>query len=150
MTFINTGGLSIDFPRGGNGINYYAATEDCCVYKCQTSYPDQSMMNYYGHQGPIYRVRCNPYWHNIDCPIFLTCSYDWTVRVWNAKEPHAKLVCLQISGITLQDQVNDIQWSPITSTNFASVSDDGRIEIWDIKEDPLNPLVTHFDKSGKK
>lgn len=34
MTFINTGGLSIDFPRGGSGINYFAATEDCCVYNC--------------------------------------------------------------------------------------------------------------------
>ena len=86
MTFINTGGLSIDFPKGGTGIEYYAATEDCCVYKCQTSYPDQSMMNYYGHQGPIYKVRCNPYWHGQDCPIFLTCSYDWTVKVWNSKE----------------------------------------------------------------
>lgn len=63
MTFINTGGLSIDFPRGGSGINYFAATEDCCVYNCQTSYPDQSMMNYHGHQGPIYRVKCNPFWH---------------------------------------------------------------------------------------
>lgn len=63
MTFINTGGLSIDFPRGGSGINYFAATEDCCVYNCQTSYPDQSMQNYYGHQGPIYKVKCNPFWH---------------------------------------------------------------------------------------
>jgi len=63
MTFINTGGLSVDFPRGGSGINYFAATEECCIYNCQTSYPDQSMMNYYGHQGPIYKVKCNPFWH---------------------------------------------------------------------------------------
>jgi dynein intermediate chain 4, axonemal len=40
MTFITTGGLSIDFPPRENGINYYCATEDCSIHKCSTSYPD--------------------------------------------------------------------------------------------------------------
>ena len=35
--------------------------------------------------GPVYRIRCNPFWAN-DNQIFLTCSYDWTVRLWNAAE----------------------------------------------------------------
>ena len=29
---------------------------------------------------------------------------------------------------------------------FASVANDGRIEIWDLKIDPLMPVVCHFDK----
>jgi hypothetical protein len=33
---------------------------------------------------------------------------------------------------------------------FASVADDGRIEIWDIKLNPLNPQTTHFDRFGPK
>lgn len=92
MTFIFTGGLSIDFPKGEN-INYFAATEDCSIHKCSVSYPDQYLENYYGHAGPIYRVRCNPFWNTQDCPIFLSCSYDWTVRVWHARENVEKLVC---------------------------------------------------------
>jgi len=36
-------------------------------------------------------------------------------------------------------------WSPITSSCFASVADDGRIEIWDLKDDPLAPVKIHFD-----
>lgn len=40
-------------------------------------------------------------------------------------------------------------WSPITSSAFASVADDGRIEIWDLKITELNPQVTHFDKDPK-
>lgn len=36
-------------------------------------------------------------------------------------------------------------WSPDTSTVFASVANDGRLEIWDLKEDYLNPVVTQFD-----
>jgi len=94
MTFINTGGLSIDFPGGNEaGIHYFTATEDCAIHKCSTSYSENYMQTYYGHTGPIYKVRCNPFWHSNDCPIFLTCSYDWTVRVWSEKESSEKLIC---------------------------------------------------------
>jgi len=34
MTFINTGGMSVDFPIKENGITYYAATEDCSIHMC--------------------------------------------------------------------------------------------------------------------
>ena len=37
----------------------------------------------------------------------------------------------------------------MTSSEFASVANDGRIEIWDVKEDPLTPLVCHFDKDSE-
>jgi hypothetical protein len=149
MTFITTGGLSIDFPKGEN-INYFAATEDCSIHKCSVSYPDQYLDNYYGHAGPIYRIRCNPYWNTQDCPIFLSCSYDWTVRVWHAKDTTEKLVCQQLTvEHPLKTQVNDIEWSPYTSSRFASVTNDGRIEIWDLFLDQLKPLITHFDKDAE-
>ena len=45
----------------------------------------------------------------------------------------------------LRNQVNDIVWSPITSSCFASVADDGRIEIWDLKESEIIPMKTYFD-----
>lgn len=144
MTFINTGGLSIDFPPQSEGGNYFVATEDCSVHKCQTSFSERYSNNYYGHTGPIYRVRCNPFWDSVKCPIFLTCSYDWTVRVWHDKDSHEKQVCQQIS-IPLKEQVNDICWSPLTSSVFASVANDGRIEVWDLHRDPLNPRFCHFD-----
>lgn len=147
MTFINTGGLSIDFPANSeSNIYYFVATEDCTIHQCSMSYSEQYLDTYYGHAGPIYRIRCNPFWHKDDCPIFLTCSYDWTVRVWHAKEKQ-KLVCLQIES--LKEQVNDICWSPHTSSVFASVANDGRVEVWDLKRDPLQPLLTHFDKDAE-
>ncbi len=99
MTFINTGGLSIDFPVTDNGMNYFAATEDCTIHKCSVSYSEQYLETYYGHTGPIYKVRCNPFWDSNDCQIFITCSYDWTVRVWNAKENQEKLICHQIFSL---------------------------------------------------
>ena len=107
MIFINTGGMSIDFPVGQSGMQYYAATEDCAIHKCSTSNPDMYMQSYYGHQGPIYRVRCNPFWNGIECPIFLTCSYDWTVRVWNANSNAGGLVCQQVSGSDAEKTIRD-------------------------------------------
>jgi len=144
MTFINTGGLSIDFPVNDTGNNYFVATEDCSVHKCSTSFSERYSHDYYGHMGPIYRVRCNPFWDANDCPIFLTCSYDWTVRVWHEKDSDPKLVCHKIESLT--QQVNDICWSPNTSSVFASVANDGRIEVWDLKRDSLAPQLHKFDK----
>jgi len=91
-------------------------------------------------------VRCNPFWHDTLCPIFLTCSYDWTVKVWNNKDQKEKLTCHDIQS--LKDQVNDIEWSPDTSTVFASVANDGRVEIWDLSQDVLVPKLTYFDKNA--
>ena len=39
-------------------------------------------------------------------------------------------------------------WSPITSSCFASVADDGRIEIWELATEKLAPVFTHFDKNA--
>ena len=149
VTFITTGGMTIDFPSAERGQTYYAATEDCSVHKCSISYPDQYLASYYGHSGPVYRLRCNPFWDPNHNAIYLTCSYDWTIRVWNALDTTKEvLICQQVSGdYPLKAQVNDIAWSPITSSCFASVADDGRVEIWDLKINPLAPVVTHFDKT---
>ena len=46
--------------------------------------------------------------------------------------------------------MNDIEWSPSTSSCFASVSDDGRIEVWDLKIDTLGPVITYFDQDEDK
>jgi len=128
-------------------MNYFAATEDATIHQCSMSYSEQYLQTYAGHTGPIYKLRCNPFFDKELCPIFLTCSYDWTVKVWNAKHtPGPKLTCHQIES--LKEQVNDINWSPKTSSVFASVANDGRIEIWDLKRDVLSPVLTHFDKDA--
>ena len=148
MTFINTGGLSIDFPRG-DSATYFASTEDWTVVRCSVSYSERSLDTYAGHTGPVYKVRCTPFW-STDCQIFLTCSYDWTVRVYNHKEQIGKQEKLWCHEQYLQHQVNDVAWSPNTSSVFASVADDGRIEIWDLFKNNLEPKLIWFDKINKK
>ena len=80
----------------------------------------------------------------------MTCSYDWTVRVFNHKEQIGKQEKLCCHELNLQKQVNDIAWSINTSSVFASVADDGRIEIWDLFRNNLEPKLVWFDKINKK
>lgn len=87
INFRYTTGFSLNFVPGDN-IIYFVSTEDGTVHKCSKSYREQYLSNYYGHTGPVYKVRCNPFWTDI----FLTCSADWTCRVWNSKED-------QVSGV---------------------------------------------------
>jgi hypothetical protein len=84
MSFIMTGGLSIDFPNDAEGLMYFTATEDCTILQCSKSYTENSLGSFNGHSGPIYKIRCNPFWSTLENPIFLSCGYDWTVRVWSA------------------------------------------------------------------
>ena len=42
----------------------------------------------------------------------------------------------------MYDEVNDIEWSPLCSTLFASVGKDGRLELWDLKKmNMLDPFA---------
>ena len=64
-----------------SGPQYFVGTEDGLVQKCSTSYNRQTLDNYYGHTGPVYKVRCSP----IHPDAFLSCSSDWVINLWNQK-----------------------------------------------------------------
>lgn len=42
------------------------------------------------------------------------------------------------------DSINDINFLPYSSTIFASASAEGRIDVWDIYKNVINPLITEF------
>lgn len=132
--FRNAVGFSLDFPKDQN-LLYLAATEEGTIHKCSLSYNDE-LDTYWGHAGPVYRVRCNPFWSNI----MLTCSADWTVQLWDWRREESSIMTCQSQD--LRDAVNDIEWSPHDSTVFSSVSDDGRIELWDLSDSNTKPIVT--------
>lgn len=115
---------------------YLIATEDCTVHKCSPSLTESYIENYFGHQGPVYKVRCNPFLPSA----FVTCSYDWTIKLWTTKDTQCKL---DIRSSDLYSPVNDIEWSPYSSTVFGTVCKDGRIEIRDLKIVYQEPIVKY-------
>ncbi|CAD8093566.1 unnamed protein product [Paramecium sonneborni] len=135
VNFRMSAGFSFDFLQRESAM-YLAATEDGTIHRCSKSYTEQYLDNYFGHSGPVYKVRCNPFFGDI----FLTCSADWSCKLWNWTEELPKANFQQQN---LKDEVLDFEWSPHTSVLFASVCKDGRLELWDLtKNNMLDPYFT--------
>ncbi|TPX30656.1 hypothetical protein SeMB42_g07886 [Synchytrium endobioticum] len=129
----HSGGLCFDFHPVDNNM-YIVGTEDGCLHKCSTSYHEQYLATFSGHQGPVYRVRWSPFLPSA----FISCSADWTVRLWNQEAPDVPLKFQ--SG---KEAVLDVAWCPHASTVFACVSANGRLEVWDLMFSGLDPAIIH-------
>jgi WD40 repeat protein len=145
IVFRKSSGFCVDFPRH-DPSTYLVGTEDGLVHRCSTSYNEQYLDTFYGHSGPVYRVRCNPFMSHA----FLTCSADWTMKLWTTKPPQghpSDQPLLTFQSTDLSDAVNDVIWHPSNSTSFAASMDDGRVELWDLAEKPLDPIVVHYPRA---
>jgi len=128
-----SGGLCFDFNSKDSNI-YLAGTEDGIIHKCSCSYSEQYLQSYFGHSGPIYKIRWSPFLPHI----FLTCSSDWTIRLWSQDEEQ-----YIFKFGNEKDTITDIQWSPMCSTVFGAVTNSGRIEIWNLAFSILDPIIVH-------
>lgn len=66
-------------------------------------------------------------------------SADWTVRLWEERQ---MTPLHTLRSVDLWDVVNDVAWSPTCSTVFASVAGDGRVQLWDLAQSTLDPIVS--------
>jgi WD40 repeat protein len=73
-----SGGLSLDFQPRDSSL-YLVGTEDAQIHRCSSSYNEQYLSTYSAHTGPVNRVKWSPFVSNV----FLSCSADWTSRLWN-------------------------------------------------------------------
>ena len=128
-------GMCVDFPKDDPTV-YFVGTENNTIHKCSCSYNEQYLENYFGHAGPVYKVKCSPFAPQV----FLSCSADWTVKLWNQKDEKP---LLSFMSVNLTDVVHDIAWSPSSGTVFGYTTGDGRIELWDLMKNTLDPVVTH-------
>ena len=135
-------GHCIDFAKSDSSV-YFAGTEDGVIHKCSCSYNEQYLQSYFGHAGPVYRVRISPFASHL----ILSCSADWTVKLWDQNQQSQVLT---FHSADLAHAVHDVAWSPTHSTVFGSCTEDGRIEIWDLSHSTLDPIVTHYPKSSEK
>lgn len=131
-------GHCIDFAKSDPSV-YFVGTEDGLIHKCSVSYNEQYLQTYFGHTGPVYQLLVSPFCSDL----FLSCSGDWNVKLWHQGEQKDVLT---FRSVDLAHAVHDISWCPSDSTVFGAVSEDGRIEIWDLGQSTLDPIITHFPK----
>mmetsp|Transcript_84867 Transcript_84867/g.205776 ORF Transcript_84867/g.205776 Transcript_84867/m.205776 type:complete len:705 (+) Transcript_84867:326-2440(+) len=115
------GGCCFDFNRMTEHL-FIVGTEEGRIHKCSKAYSGQYLETYVGHHMAVYAVRWNPFHPRV----FLSCSADWTVKLWDHRCPTA------IMSFDVSTAVGDIDWAPYSSTVFACVTADGRVLVYDL------------------
>lgn len=99
---------------------------------------------YEGHQGPLTGIDCHPVQTQIDFShLFLTSSFDWTVKLWSSKE-HKPIYSFEDNC----DYLYDVKWSPIHPALFATGDGMGRIDLWNLNNDTELPTASMAIEGG--
>jgi len=117
------GGCCFDFSRLSEHL-FLVGTEEGCIHKCSKAYNSQYLESYVGHYMAVYTVR----WNHFNPKVFLSCSADWTVKLWE----HMRKTPLM--SFDLNTQVGDVAWTPWSSTTFAACTADGKVHVFDLAE----------------
>lgn len=137
-------GRSLAFANQDDPSVYYVGTHDGVIHKCSLSYNEQYLHTYIGHTGPVYQVHVSPFCRDV----FLSCSGDWSLKVWHQSEATGKAM-LTLHSVDLTSAVLDAAWSPMDAGLVAAVAEDGRIELWDLFQSTLDPIVGFFPKKDR-
>ncbi|KDQ61593.1 hypothetical protein JAAARDRAFT_171900 [Jaapia argillacea MUCL 33604] len=105
---------------------------------------------YRGHSGPVMGVHFHPLVGPVDfSDLFLSCSVDWTVKLWRAKslaKPSTTVHAVSpiYSFDEADDYVYDVKWHPAHPAVFGTVDGSGKFLLWNLNSDTEVPVVaTH-------
>ncbi|GET92021.1 dynein intermediate chain, putative [Leishmania tarentolae] len=126
------GGMCFDICPSDTAV-YIVGTEDGSVLQCSKSQTENYDFEYDSHAELVYRVRWSPY----SAAYFLTCSADWTSRLYKVGKRKAQL---QFHSVR-QDAVQDVAWSHTNAVTFATVTAQGNAEVWSVM-DAMHPRAS--------
>lgn len=112
---------------------FVVGTEEGALHKCSTSYSSQYLQTYEGHSMAVYSVM----WNHFHPRVFLSCSADWSVKVWDAQNSRP------VMSFDIGTPVGDAAWAPFSSTVFAVCSADGKVFVFDLSVDKYEPIAEH-------
>lgn len=79
LSFFLTGcGTSFDFHKKVDYL-FLVGTEEGKIHKCSKAYSSQFLDTINAHHMAVDAVRWNPFHSDI----FISCSADWTVKIWD-------------------------------------------------------------------
>ncbi|XP_070537114.1 cytoplasmic dynein 1 intermediate chain 2-like isoform X2 [Ptychodera flava] len=127
----------LSFPTGDVN-NFVVGSEDGFVYTaCRHGSKAGISDLYEGHNGPVTGIDCQHTQGQIDFShLFLTSSFDWTVKLWSLKQQKPLY-----SFEDHSDYVYDVKWSPIHPALFACVDGMGRLDLWNLNNDTEVPTA---------
>ncbi|XP_012691871.1 dynein, cytoplasmic 1, intermediate chain 2a [Clupea harengus] len=129
---------SMSFPLGDVN-NFVVGSEDGSVYTaCRHGSKAGISEMFEGHHGPITGIHS----HNSGGPVdfshlFVTSSFDWTVKLWSTKN-NKPLYSFEDNS----DYVYDVMWSPTHPALFACVDGVGHLDLWNLNNDTEVPTAS--------
>lgn len=126
------GGMCFDFNQFQDHL-FLVGTEEGKIHLCSKAYSGQYLETYEGHYLAVYAVKWNTYHPRV----FLSCSADWTIRLWDSE------ITRPIVTFDLQSPIGDIQWAPYSSTVFAAVTSSGYLYVYDLNQVKNEHLCKH-------
>jgi len=144
---------TLDFPDNET-TTFFVGTEEGNVY--QANRYDRAGAKaglnqfdiYRGHAGPVMGLNFHPLLGPVDfSDLFLTCSVDWTVKLWRSKSIAKPSTSLQsISPLysfdEADDYVYDVKWHPSHPAVFGTADGSGRFDFWNLNIDTEVPVVS--------
>ncbi|GJJ11242.1 hypothetical protein Clacol_005474 [Clathrus columnatus] len=131
---------------------FYVGTEEGSVY--QANRYDRAGAKaglqqndiYRGHSGPIMGIDFHPLHGSVDfSDYFLTCSVDWTVKLWRRSTAKPSNTIQYIAPLysfdEADDYVYDVKWHPSHPALFGTVDGSGRFDLWNLNMDTEVPVV---------
>jgi len=130
---------SFDFP-GRETSSVILGSDEGKVYKARIY--DKKGIWYVidAHDAPITNVQFHPTQKNSPSNVsdlFLTSSYDWTVKLWSNKT-NRPLYTFE----SARDYVFDVQWSTQHPAVFASGDGTGKLDVWNLTVDTEKPTYS--------
>lgn len=135
-----------------NDVNRFViGSQECLAYQAVRHGSKPGVVNLFeGHAGPITSISCHNSSVQLDLShLFLTSSFDWTVKLWSSKQQSDSLSASKSASIPPlfsfecnSDYVYDVQWCPSHPAVFGCVNGMGQLQLWDINKDSEVPVVT--------
>ncbi|KAK2572367.1 Cytoplasmic dynein 2 intermediate chain 2, partial [Acropora cervicornis] len=111
------------------------ARGDAEIGDTQSSVPLRSPVTFAfsPHFGPVFSVDCSPYHRNL----VLTCGTDASIRLYSMLQSKPLFSVEPGAGYLFR-----VRWSPSRPLVFSVVTGDGRLLIYDLKVNRINPSVS--------
>lgn len=133
-------GVSFAFHPEQNNL-FLAGTEEGKVYKCSQTYTSRYLDMIKAHHMTVEAIKWSPFHSNI----FMTCSQDWSLKIWDHNFPKQPLFVFELGAA-----VGSCAWAYHSSTVFAAVTNDGKIHIFDISTNKYEALASQVVVQKKK
>ncbi|XP_050705726.1 dynein axonemal intermediate chain 1-like isoform X2 [Eriocheir sinensis] len=121
--------LGFEVREGGEGI-VLLGLDSGAVFQCSMVCVSHSLFHYPAHSSVVRDLA----WNIHHSQVFLSCSLDWSIKVWfqHSKTP---LVVLDVGGA-----VAGVAWSPYNSSVLVAITDECRAFVFDLSVRVCTPL----------